>query len=124
MNKEQPLILLVDDNKTNLYIGINAMEGKYNVSTAPSAHKMFYLLENNRPDLILLDIDMPEMCGYDAIKTLKSKPETKDIPVIFLTSRTKPDEELKGLTLGAIDYIVKPYDPRVLMKRIEIRLAN
>jgi len=122
--KEQSFILLVDDNLANLRIGMNIMEGKYNVFTAPSAKKMFDLLEDNRPDLILLDIDMPEMCGYDAIKTLKSKPETKDIPVIFLTSRTKPDEELKGLTLGAIDYIVKPYDPRVLMKRIEIRLAN
>ena len=68
------------------------MEEKYNVSTAPSAQKMFCLLENNRPDLILLDIDIPEMSDYEAIKALKTKPETKDIPVIFLTARKEPDE--------------------------------
>ena len=121
MNKD---ILLVDDNMINLQIGINILEKKDNVITAPSAQKMFRLLEGNKPDIILLDIDMPEMSGYEAIKTLKSKPESKDIPVIFLTARSEPDDELKGLNLGAIDYIVKPYDPRVLIKRIEIRLAG
>jgi class 3 adenylate cyclase len=65
---------------------------------------------------------MPEMSGYEAIKILKSKPETKDIPVIFLTAKTESDDELEGLSLGAIDYITKPFQPPLLLKRIEVHL--
>ena len=124
VEKPKELVLLVDDSPTNLRIGKNFLTKQYTVSTAPSAKKMFEHLENNNPAIILLDIDMPEMDGYEAIKILKSNPRTKDIPVIFLTSRTEAADELKGLCLGAIDYIIKPYDPLVLLKRIEIRLAG
>jgi putative two-component system response regulator len=65
---------------------------------------------------------MPGMNGYEAIKILKSKPETKDIPVIFLTAKTESDDELEGLSLGAIDYITKPFQPQLLLKRIEVHL--
>ncbi|MDR0290322.1 MAG: response regulator [Treponema sp.] len=122
MESEKELIILVDDNPANLRIGKNVLSEKYRVATAPSGEKMFSLLENNKPEIILLDIDMPEMNGYDAIKILKSKPETKDIPVIFLTARTESGDELEGLTLGAIDYIVKPFQPPLLLKRIEVHL--
>ena len=122
MNSEKKLILLVDDNPTNLRLGINVLEEKYDVATAPSAEKMFSLLENNIPDMILLDVDMPEMTGYEAIKILKSKHETKDIPIIFVTARTDSDDELEGLSLGAIDYITKPFQPPLLLKRIEVHL--
>jgi putative two-component system response regulator len=122
MNNEKKLILLVDDNPANLRIGKNVLVEKYAVATAPSAEKMFSLLENNSPALILLDVDMPEMNGYEAIKILKSKPQTKDIPVIFLTARTESDDELEGLSLGAIDYIIKPFQPQLLLKRIEVHL--
>jgi len=122
MKTEKELIILVDDNPTNLRNGINVLAGKYSVATAPSAEKLFSLLENNKPDLILLDIDMPEMNGYEAIKILKSKEETKDIPVIFLTGKTESDDELEGLSLGAIDYITKPFQPPLLLKRIEVHL--
>jgi len=122
MEGEKVLVIIVDDNPANLRIGKNVLAEKYTVSTAPSAEKLFGLLENNTPALILLDIEMPEMNGYDAIKVLKSKPETMDIPVIFLTGRTEVDDELKGLSLGAIDYITKPIQPLLLLKRIELHL--
>ena len=122
MADEKDLILLVDDNPTNLRLGINVLQEKYDIATAPSAVKMFSILENNCPAMILLDIDMPGMSGYDAIKLLKGKPETKDIPVIFVTARIDYDDELHGLTLGAIDYITKPFQPSLLLKRIEVHL--
>jgi len=122
MKIAKKLIILVDDNPANLRIGKNVLTEKYTVATAPSAQKMFSLLETNIPAIILLDIDMPEMNGYETIKLLKSKPETKDIPVIFLTAKTESDDELEGLSLGAIDYITKPFNPALLLKRIEVHL--
>jgi putative two-component system response regulator len=122
MEDEKKLVILVDDNPANLRIGKNVLAEKYSVATSPSAEKMFSLLENNSPAMILLDVDMPEMNGYEAIKILKSKPQTKDIPVIFLTARTESDDELEGLSLGAIDYIIKPFQPPLLLKRIEVHL--
>jgi putative two-component system response regulator len=119
MDNEKKLVLLVDDNPANLRIGKNVLAEKYAVATAPSAEKMFVLLENNNPAIILLDIDMPDMDGYEAIKVLKSRPKTKNIPVIFLTAKTESDDELEGLSLGAIDYITKPFNPALLLKRIE-----
>ena len=116
------LIVLVDDNPANLRIGKNVLMEKYMVSTAPSAEKLFEILKINIPDMILLDIDMPETDGYETIKILKSKPETKDIPVIFLTGKTDTGDELDGLSLGAIDYITKPFQPPLLLKRIDMHL--
>ena len=122
METGKDLIILVDDNPANLRTGKNVLSENYSVATAPSAAKMFNLLENNSPALILLDIDMPEMNGYEAIAILKAKPETKDIPVIFLTGKAESDDELEGLSLGAIDYITKPFQPLLLLKRIEVHL--
>jgi putative two-component system response regulator len=122
MDNEKKLVILVDDNLANLKIGNNFLEEKYTVATAPSAAKMFGLLKNNTPAIILLDIDMPEMNGYEAIKILKSNPETKNIPVIFLTAKNESENELEGLSLGAIDYITKPFNPALLLKRIEVHL--
>jgi class 3 adenylate cyclase/glutaredoxin len=122
MDNQNKTIILVDDNLTNLMNGMNVLSTRYNVFTAPSAKKMFTLLEKRRPDLILLDIEMPEMNGYEAIKRLKSKPETRDIPVIFLTGKNETNDELDGLTLGALDYITKPFVPSLLLKRIEVQI--
>jgi len=122
MENEKALIILVDDNPANLRIGKNVLSEKYYVATAPSAEKLFVLLESNYPAMILLDIDMPEMNGYEVIKILKSKQETKDIPVIFVTAKTELDDEIEGLSLGAIDYITKPFQPTLLLKRIEVHL--
>lgn len=122
MENEKELIVLVDDNPSNLRAGKNVLAEHYSVATVPSAKKMFSLLENNTPTLILLDVDMPEMNGYETIKILKENPETKNIPVIFLTGKTDTENELEGLDLGAIDYIVKPFMPSLLLKRIEVHL--
>ncbi|MCL2764761.1 MAG: response regulator [Treponema sp.] len=122
MNNGKSLIIMVDDNLANLRIGKNILAKKYTVATAPSAEKLFNLLENNIPDLILLDVDMPVIDGYEAIKILKSKHKTKDIPVIFLTARTESDAEITALSLGAIDFISKPIQPALLLKRIEVHL--
>ena len=124
METEKKLIMLVDDNPANLRIGKNVLSEKYTVATAPSAAKLFSLLEKNDPAAILLDIDMPEMDGYETIQILKSKPETKDIPVIFLTGLGNSQDEAKGRALGAVDYIVKPFNPPVLFSCIEKTLKN
>jgi class 3 adenylate cyclase len=122
MGDEKKFVILVDDNPTNLKIGKHVLSEKYRVATFPSAEKLLSALENNHPEIILLDIDMPDMNGYEAIKILKSKLETKNIPVIFLTGKTESDDELEGLSLGAIDYITKPFNPALLLKRIEVHL--
>ena len=120
-NKKEHIIL-VDDNLANLRTGINILSKNYTVSTALSGEKLFSLLKNEKPALILLDIDMPEMNGYEVIKILKSETETYEIPVVFLTAKTDSGDELEGLSLGAIDYITKPFQPALLLKRIEVHL--
>ena len=122
MENERKLIMLVDDNPTNLMTGVQVLSVAYSVFTAPSAKKMFSLLEKHRPDLILLDIEMPEMNGYETIKILKENAETREIPVIFLTAKSEANNELDGLSMGAIDYITKPFIPALLIKRLEIHL--
>ncbi|MDR0917642.1 MAG: response regulator [Oscillospiraceae bacterium] len=112
-------IALVDDNIANLTIGKKTLIGKYHVFTVPSGEKLFQLFEKIKPDLILLDIEMPGMNGYDVIKRLKADPETEEIPVIFLTGKNDPLNEIEGLSYGAIDYILKPFSPPILLKRIE-----
>jgi putative two-component system response regulator len=122
MDNRKESILLVDDNPASLRTGKAVLSRQYTAVTAPSATKMFGLLEKITPALILLDIDMPEMNGYEAIKILKERPETRDIPVIFLTGKTGTEDELAGLDLGAVDYIAKPFMPPLLLKRIEAHL--
>jgi len=124
MESEKKLIMIVDDNPTNLRVGKNVLAENYVVATAPSAEKMFALLENNIPAVILLDIDMPEMDGYEAIKILKAKSETKNIPVIFLTGKTELNDQLEGFALGAVDYITKPFEPDKLLERIKFHLLK
>jgi DNA-binding response OmpR family regulator len=124
MESEKKLLILVDDSLTNLKIGRNVLSERYDIATLPSAEKMFKFLEgrylaDRSPSMILLDIDMPEMSGFQAIKILKSKPKTRDIPVIFLTASTKSDDKNEGFSLGAIDYITKPFNPSSLLNRIE-----
>jgi CheY-like chemotaxis protein len=124
-NPQKPsVIMIVDDNIASLRIAKNSLADFYNVFTVPSAAKMFDLLTRNKPEIILLDIDMPEMDGYEAIKILKSAPHTRDIPVIFLTGMSSPEDELKGLALGAADYISKPFVPQLLRKRVELHLTR
>ncbi|MDR1731299.1 MAG: response regulator [Synergistaceae bacterium] len=120
--EERKKIVLVDDAPFILKLGRNALMEKYDVFTMPSAAKMFQFLETTRPDLILLDVLMPEMDGYEAIDRLKRDPGTADIPVIFLTSRSNAESELEGLSRGAVDYISKPFSSPLLLKRVDIHL--
>ncbi|MDR0439920.1 MAG: response regulator [Candidatus Accumulibacter sp.] len=122
MDSSRKLIIIVDDNLTNLRAGKDALTDKYTVLTIASAAKMLEMVDRFSPALILLDVDMPEMTGYDAIKILKSRPETRDIPVIFLTGMSDAASELTGLDLGAVDYITKPFSPPLLNKRVELHL--
>jgi len=122
MVEQKPCIFLVDDNIVNLNTGKTALRDKYTVITIPSGEKLFDSLEKLKPDLILLDIDMPGMTGYEAIKKLKAGPETANIPVIFLTGKIETTDELLGLSLGAVDYITKPFSQPLLLKRVELQL--
>ena len=120
MEERTYCLFLVDDNFVNLKVGKSVLEEKYSVLTIPSGEKLFFAMKKARPDMILLDIEMPGMSGYDVIKELKAAPETKDIPVIFLTGNTDPVNESMGRSLGAVDYIPKPYKPKQLLEKIEL----
>jgi putative two-component system response regulator len=122
MEHTRSKIILVDDNMSNLTQGRNMLKTFYEVYPAPSAAKLFEILENVQPDLILLDIEMPEVNGYEAIQKLKADPRFADIPVIFLTSLDDDSSELEGLDLGATDYVSKPFAAPLLLKRIANQL--
>jgi len=122
MDQKRKRIILVDDNMANLTIGRNLLKTAYEAYPAPSAEKLFELLENITPDLILLDIEMPEMDGYEAMKRLKSDERFSDIPVIFLTAKDDEASEMKGFDLGAVDYVSKPFSGPLLLKRISNQL--
>ena len=116
-------IALVDDNKANLTMGKEMLRDHYEVYTVLSSSKLFELLEHVKPSLILLDVMMPEMDGYDTIRILKADPRWSEIPVIFLTSRNDEVSELEGLSLGAIDYVIKPFSGPLLRQRIKNQLT-
>jgi len=119
MDSTRKKVILVDDIKSNLDQGRSILDPFYQVYPATSAEKMFKYLEKFIPDLILLDIEMPEMNGYEALKLLKADKNHADIPVIFLTAKSDEDSERKGFALGAADYIVKPFSTSLLLECIE-----
>ncbi|GHV66937.1 response regulator [Spirochaetia bacterium] len=123
MENDRKTIFFVDDNMTNLTVGKDITKDKYRTFPLPSAGTMFDLLEQVEPDLILLDIEMSEMNGYEAIRRLKENARWAQIPVIFLTSKSDEGSELEGLSLGAIDYVAKPFSAPLLLKRIENHLS-
>ena len=112
-------IFIVDDSDTNLVVAKMALGGRYKTLAMPSAARMFKIAEKIVPDLILLDVDMPEMDGFEAISILKSDEKLKSIPVVFLTAKYDAASETRGLELGALDFIHKPFSAPALIKRIE-----
>jgi len=118
----QKTIFVVDDSNTNLSVAEEALEKQYRVITLSSAARMFTVLEKITPDLILLDIEMPEMNGYEAMTQLKSNELHAKIPVIFLTSLSDDANEAHGIELGAVDFIAKPFSEAVLLNRIKHHL--
>jgi putative two-component system response regulator len=115
-------IFIVDDSDTNLATAEEALETHYNVMTMPSAEKMFTLLEKITPNLILLDIEMPEMDGFEALKKLKTSASWSNIPVIFLTGTVDASIKEHGLSMGALDIISKPFSVPVLLEKIKAHI--
>jgi putative two-component system response regulator len=111
-------IFVIDDSDTNLAVVEEALEDHFNVITLPSAAKMFSLFEKLTPDLILLDIEMPEMNGFEALEKLKSDNFLAKIPVFFLTSTINASIEEKCSKLGAIGIITKPFSKDALINII------
>jgi len=115
-------IFVVDDNDINLSMARETLKEQYRVMTLPSANKMFAFLDKVKPDLILLDIEMPEMNGFEALQHLKDNSALAGIPVIFLTAMTDAAVEVRGFQLGVIDFITKPFSAPVLLNRIKTHL--
>lgn len=121
---EKRLVLLVDDAPANLQMMRSILKDDFKIRVATSGAKALDLVMTNpKPDLILLDVMMPEMDGYELCGILKSTPESKDIPVIFLTGKTEADDETKGFEVGAVDYIHKPFSPAVVKARVHTHLV-
>jgi sigma-B regulation protein RsbU (phosphoserine phosphatase) len=121
---EKKLILVVDDAPANLQIVHSILKDDFKIRVATSGAKALDLVKvTPPPDLILLDVMMPEMDGYEVCGILKSRPEARDIPVIFLTGKTETDDETKGFDVGAVDYIHKPFSPAVVKARVHTHLV-
>ncbi|MCL2690056.1 MAG: response regulator [Chitinispirillia bacterium] len=118
----EKMIFLVDDNSSNLTSVEEVLSKQYRTIALASAPQMFEALEKFRPDLILLDVDMLEMSGFDAMKRLKKSGKYAEIPVIFLTGRNDTESEAYGIELGAVDFIMKPFSRPVLLNRIKNHL--
>lgn len=122
MEQPRAKILVVDDTKTNIDVLEGALSPFYDVIVAMNGQKAVKLALKVHPDLILLDVMMPEMDGYETIRQLKQFDETKDIPVFFLTAKSDQQSEAFGLNLGAVDYIAKPIIPNLVLLRIKNQL--
>src|ERR1700723_3126740 len=124
MNAEAKTVLLVDDEPANIQIVNSILKDTYKTRIATSGAKALELASQEpAPDLILLDVMMPEMDGYEVCSRLKSADHTRDIPVIFLTGQTEIDDETKGFEVGAVDYIHKPFSPAVVKARVRTHLV-
>jgi CheY-like chemotaxis protein len=118
MAGKRKTIIVVDDSDVNLVICKKILKPFYEVYSAPSATRLFKLMEHIKPDLIMLDVEMPDINGYEAARMLKEEADFREIPIIFLTARNDPVSEKIGLNLGAVDYIIKPVDSEQLIERI------
>jgi phosphoserine phosphatase RsbU/P len=119
----QKTILVVDDTPINIGVISGALKDSFTTKVATSGEKALAIASaKDKPDLILLDILMPEMDGYEVCRRLKADPDTRDIPVIFLTSQTEAEDETKGFEVGAVDYIHKPFSAAVVKARVRTHL--
>ncbi|OHC67023.1 MAG: hypothetical protein A3H93_18360 [Rhodocyclales bacterium RIFCSPLOWO2_02_FULL_63_24] len=118
-----PTILAVDDDPGNLGVLGRLLHRDYDVLAAPSGERALQIAAGvPKPDLILLDVMMPGMDGYAVLAALRDNPATRDIPVIFVTGLNSPEDEARGLELGAVDYIAKPYNPAIVLARVRTHL--
>lgn len=112
------IILVVDDDKTNLTLAQKILLSQYRIAATNSGKAALKYLEHNHPDLILLDINMPEMDGFEVMEQIRGDKRTADIPIIFLTADDKADTEIRCFQMGAMDFVRKPFIPDVLMSRV------
>ena len=123
-NRQTPTVLVVDDTPDNLVLVSELLGDHYRVKVANSGARALKAAQTDPvPDLVLLDIMMPEMDGYEVCRQLKASAATRDIPIIFLTARADSDDERLGLELGAVDYITKPMSPSIVLARVQTHLA-
>jgi len=115
-------ILIVEDNEINIEMLHSILGDDYNLHTARDGREGIELARSVIPDLIVLDIILPCIDGYEVIKELKTYPETQDIPIIFCTALSNTDDERKGLLLGGSDYINKPYDAVIVKLRVNVQI--
>jgi diguanylate cyclase (GGDEF)-like protein len=119
MADEKPLILIVDDTPANIQVLADALRGEYRVKVATNGPTALELAQREGgPDLVLLDVMMPDMDGYEVIRRLKANDGTRNLPVIFITAKSDPGDETQGFELGAVDYIVKPFHMPVVRARV------
>ncbi|MBF0587532.1 MAG: response regulator [Magnetococcales bacterium] len=116
-------LLLVDDLPANIKILLTALRDEFEILVATSGPLALKTVANKPVDLIVLDIVMPEMDGYEVCRQLKDNEATSNIPVIFLTGGDADSDEREGLALGAVDYVTKPVNPQLLKRRIESQLT-
>lgn len=116
---EKPRILIVDDEKININLLVDMLKTDYELVIAKDGTQAIKRAQEKRPDLVLLDILLPDLDGYQVFNQLKGM-GLGCIPVIFITSKRTPEEEIKGLKLGAVDYITKPFNPEL----VTLRIAN
>ncbi|KPA17379.1 response regulator receiver sensor signal transduction histidine kinase [Candidatus Magnetomorum sp. HK-1] len=120
-NKQK--ILIVDDKTKNLDVLLGLLKDEYKLFAAPEGPVALQIARKQKPDLILLDIMMPGMDGYEVCKQLKADESTKEIPVIFITAKVETDNELKGFEVGGVDYITKPFSPPAVLARVKAHLS-
>jgi len=119
----RPLILAVDDSSDNLWVLSGLLKNQYRVKLAGSGEKALQIARGSpTPDLILLDVMMPDLSGYEVCRQLKAAPATRDIPIIFLTAMSGTEDEKVGLALGAADFITKPINPPIVLARVATQL--
>jgi two-component system sensor histidine kinase/response regulator len=124
MNEDAARILIVDDESTNIDVLVGLLQGQYRTLVAKSGEQALRRAHASpRPDLILLDIMMPGMDGYEVCQRLKADEETAGIPVIFITGKSRDEDETHGLEVGAVDFIRKPFNPAVALARIQTHIA-
>lgn len=121
---DKPILLIVDDVPANIQILAGCLKEKYQIKVASDGLRCLELVATQpEPDLILLDIEMPGMNGYDVCRELKKNPLTRDIPIIFVTANDKEEDEEKGLQLGAVDYITKPIRTSIVAARVNTHIT-
>ena len=124
MTHDNKLVLIVDDTPTNVGVISGVLKGAYRTKVATNGEKALVLASAaEKPDLILLDVMMPGMDGYEVCRRLKANPVTRDIPVIFLTAKTDAIDEENGFEVGAVDYIHKPFSGPIVLARVRTQLA-